>query len=145
MKHDLSTYAGQIANIKAVRARIAAAAYKPPFPTPRIVSSSNWTRRPLWMSDDIHFDWHVMAFKRVMATAAHIRWLKRRCRQLGCDYDDIRSESRRDEIIPFRQRLYYEMHKEFPDLPWVRIGQAMGRSDHSAAIWGAAKYEAGLK
>lgn len=132
MNHDLTTHAGQIANIKAVKARIAAAAYRPPLPKPRIVSSSDWTKRPMWMSDDIQFDDHIMRYQRYKATAIHIRWLRNRCNEMDASYQEVVGYSRSRDIIPVRFQLMWEM-RNLLNISLPQIGKAFGGRDHTSA------------
>lgn len=145
MNHDLSTYAGQIANIKAVKARIAAAAYKPPVliappPKPRAKISNDWTRRALWMREDIHFDWHVMSFKVQDRTAPHIKWMRARCVELGVTYAQMIGVRGKDNIAHVRIQMYAEMKESFPDISYPQIGRAFGNRDHSSVISGIKRW-----
>lgn len=140
MNHDLTTHAGQISHYAAVRARIAAAAYKPPNPRKTTITS-DWTRRPMWMSDDIEFDYHVLLYRIEKACAPHIKWLKRRCIELMLDYDDIIGDRRYRELIKPRFRLIWEMKQKFPELSLPQIGRAFGGKDHTSILNAIRRWE----
>lgn len=141
MTHPLSlnTHAEQIAHYKAVKNRINNAKFRP-APQPPVITydrshnrqSFEWTRRPMWMREDINFDEHVMVHRRVMATAPHIRWLRMRCREIGVDYDEVIGAKRTSDIVAARFQLIWEMRNKF-DVSFPQIGRAFGNRDHSSA------------
>lgn len=141
MNHDLTTRAGQIANIKAVRARIAAAAHREPK-TPATRTSQDWTRRPLWKKEDIHFDWHVLSFKVQDRTAPHIKWMKQRCVELGVTYAQMIGMRGNNEVSTVRMRMYSEMKEKFPELSYPSIAKAFGGRDHSSVYSGIRRWRA---
>lgn len=141
MNHDLSTRQGQINHYAAVRARIAAASYKTPTMAPKRVSSQEWTQRPQWMREDTSFDWHVMSFKVHDRTSAHIKWLRKRCPELGVTYAQMIGRRGNDKIAGVRVRLYHEMKFAFPHLSLPQIGRAFGGRDHTSVLSGIRRWE----
>lgn len=149
MTHPLSlnTHAEQIAHYKAVKHRINNAKFRP-APQPPVITydrsrtrqSFEWTRRPMWMREDINFDEHVMVHRRVMATAPHIRWLRMRCREIGVDYDEVIGHGRSGGIVGRRFQLIWEMRKSFK-LSTPQIGRAFGGRDHATILNSLKRHE----
>lgn len=142
---NLTTRADQIAHYAAVKRRIQSAAYKPPAliaqpPKPRAKISNDWTRRPLWMREDIHFDWHVMSFKVQDRTAPHIKWMRTRCVELGVTYAQMIGVRGKISVTYVRMQMYAEMKELFPDISYPQIGRAFGNRDHSSVISGIKRW-----
>lgn len=142
---NLTTRADQIAHYAAVKRRIQSAAYKPPAliappPKPRAKISNDWTRRPLWMREDIHFDWHVMSFKVQDRTAPHIKWMRTRCVELGVTYAQMIGVRGKISVTYVRMQMYAEMKEAFPDISYPQIGRAFGNRDHSSVISGIKRW-----
>ncbi len=143
MNHDLTTHAGQIANIKAVRARIAAAAYRSKSNAkPKPLISSEWTKRPMWKQQDLQFDWHVLSFKVQDRTAPHIKWMKQRCVELEVTYGQMIGMRGSNEVAIVRMRMYSEMKEQFPELSYPSIAKAFGGRDHSSVHSGIRRWRA---
>lgn len=137
MTHNLTTHADQTAHYAAIKKRIQMAAYKPPvLIAPRVVTSNDWTRRPLWMREDIHFDWHVMSFKVQDRTASHIKWMRIRCVELCVTYAQMVGVRGNNSVAWIRMQMYAEMKERFPDISYPQIGRAFGNRDHSTVISG---------
>lgn len=136
MNHDLTTLAGQISHYAAVRARINAAKYTP---VKVHIVENRW---PEWKRKATYFDWHVLPFKVESKTAPHIKWMKKRCRELGYSYSDIRGRRGNDEICIARMRMYWEMKNQFPHLSFPEIGAAFGGRDHTTILSGVKRWEA---
>jgi len=138
--HDLTTYAGQYAHIKAVKARIASAAYRPKKPkietvkTFKVKQSEYWDI-PLWKAHRIQFNDHIIRWQ-MRSFSTNTDWLRDRCRELGVDYGDIVSASRARPLAKVRQRLMYETHMRFPELSLPQLGRMFGGRDHTTLIHG---------
>lgn len=135
MNHDLTTRAGQISHYAEVRARIVAARYVPA----KIHTVEN--RWPEWMRKATYFDWHVITFKIENRTAPHVKWMKKRCRELGASFSDIKGNRGNAELSNVRMRMYWEMRKNFPNMTLAEIGFAFGGRDHTSIFHGINKWE----
>lgn len=136
MNHDLTTHAGQISHYAAVRARINSAKYTP---VKVQIVENRW---PEWKRKATYFDWHVITFKIESKTAPHIKWLKKRCRDFGVHFRDIKGDRGSPQLTIIRMRLYWEMKKEFPKMTFLEIGFAFGGRDHSSVHHGIKRWEA---
>lgn len=150
MNHDLTTHAGQIANIKAVRARIAAAAYRPkPVQTNEVtvvrhVKKSEYWDLPTWKTQRTYFNDHVNRW-RMRSMQPNTDWLKDRCDYLGVSYDAIISHSRNRELVKVRHQLMYEINVKFPELSLPQIGKMLGSRDHTTILHGIRVYKERIK
>lgn len=136
MNHDLTTRAGQVSHYAEVRARIRAARY---VPTKNHIVQNRW---PEWKRKSTHFDWHVLSFKVYARMSPHVKWMRRRCVELGVTYSDMVGSRGSDRVSCIRMRMYWEMKNEFPLLSLPQIGRAFGGRDHTSVLSGIRRWEA---
>lgn len=138
----LSTRADQIAHYKAVRQRIHQAAYKKPVLAivPAVKSSHQWTRRPMWRREDIHFDDHVIRWK-IRQIYTPTDWLRDKCREYGVSVHHIIGPQRRRAIAKIRFQLIWEMNEAF-QLTLPQLGRIFGGRDHTTMINSLKRWEA---
>lgn len=149
MNHDLTTHAGQIANIKAVRARIAAAAYRPkPIKTDEVtivrhVKKSEYWDVPTWKLQRTWFDDHVKRWQmRLVSTPSD--WLRDRCKDVGITYEVMTGHSRRRELVKIRQMLVWEAYNKF-GMSLPQLGRMFGGRDHTTILHALRRHEGRLK
>lgn len=137
--HDLTTYAGQIAHIKAVKARLNGVK-KPqpkPLPKPRFIDPvspvcPSVSLRPLWKCHSVYFNDHVMRY-RMRAVSTPADWLRDRCQELGYDYKEIIGRSRKRDTVNCKHRLIYEASQKFT-LSLPQLGRVFGGLDHTSIL-----------
>lgn len=143
--HDLTTYAGQYAHIKAVKARLNAGKPKPkPLPleiTKTVkVKQSEYFEIPTWKLQKLFFDDHVIRWQ-IRGFSVPSDWLKNRCIEIGVEYKDMVGYKRARVFSIPRQRLMYEVNKEFPHLSLPQIGRMFGQRDHTTILHGLRAHE----
>lgn len=141
MNHDLTTHAGQISHYAAVRARIAAAAYKPQKPKISIEDEPEIKDDdPIWLKEKTYFDDHVNRWRmRVVYTP--MDWLRDRCKELDVGVHFITGPQRNKAISRLRFQLVWEMNERF-QLSLPQIGRIFGGRDHTTIINALARWEA---
>lgn len=133
---NLSTRSGQIAHYAAVKHRIENSRR---LPTPPIKQEP--TRPPTWMTGNVNFDWHVLSFKVYARMSPHVKWMRKRCVELGVTYSDMVGSRGSDRVSCIRMRMYWEMKNEFPLLSLPQIGRAFGGRDHTSVLSGIRRWE----
>lgn len=102
---------------------------------------------PLWDYEAIHFDQHVLDFRRHLwqlaeRTSSPTRaYVKDRCKELGVSYADIIGPDRRRCISNLRHLLMWEVKTKF-GLSFPAIGRLFGGRDHTTALYSVSKIEA---
>lgn len=97
--------------------------------------------RPLWRTQALSFDAHVLAYQWHLAHARANRaqeYIKARCIELGADYVKVTTKGRTTrDITGHRQLLMYELKTKF-QLSYPRIGREFG-VDHTTALHGVTR------
>lgn len=117
-------------------------AFKPQKAVPVLTVVHRAPERPLWRTQGISFDAHVLAYQWHLAKikANPIQeYIKQRCVELGADYAKVTSKGRTThDITGHRQLLMYELKTKF-HLSYPRIGREFGGCDHSTALHAVAR------
>jgi len=98
--------------------------------------------RPLWRTQAISFDAHVLSYQWHLASIKANRaqeYIKERCIELGADYARVTKKGRTSrDITGHRQLIMYELKTKF-NLSYPRIGREFGGCDHSTALHAVAR------
>lgn len=97
---------------------------------------------PLWQTQAISFDAHVLAYQWYLAETKANRaqeYIRQRCVELGADYAKITDKRyKHRDITGPRQVIMYELKTKF-QLSYPRIGRELGGLDHSTILWGVTR------
>jgi hypothetical protein len=98
--------------------------------------------RPLWKTQAISFDAHVLAYQwnraKIKANRAQ-EYIKERCVELGVDYAKVTDKlCKQRDITGPRQLIMFELKTLF-QLSYPRIGRELGGLDHSTVLWGVTR------
>ncbi|MCB5205026.1 hypothetical protein LH464_21400 [Neorhizobium sp. T786] len=107
---------------------------------------------PMWRREEMHFDWHVEAYRtskevlrigRLSTMRAHVR---SRSMELGFSYSVIASGKRESRAVSkVRHQLIWEIKTSIdPSISWCDIGRLFGL-DHSSAINAFRRYKQRLE
>jgi hypothetical protein len=111
-------------------------AFKPTKAVPVLTVVHRAPERPLWRTQAISFDAHVLAYQwnRAKIKANPVQeYIKARCVELGADYARVTKKGRTSrDITGHRQLIMYELKTKF-HLSYPRIGREFG-CDHSTAL-----------
>lgn len=116
-------------------------AFKAPKAVPALTVVYRAPERPLWRTQAISFDAHVLTYQWHLAKTKANRaqeYIKARCVELCADYAKVidRRYKKRD-ITGHRQLLMYELKTKF-QLSYPRIGREFGL-DHASAIYAVSR------
>jgi hypothetical protein len=104
-----------------------------PEPSVRIVRINHV---PEWKRRWVNFDAHVQAYQWYRANLGAkkaVVYIKRRCEELGADYDLVVGPNKSNPIVAVRQVIMFELRTEMKiSLP--EIGRVFGGRDHSTVI-----------
>jgi Mor family transcriptional regulator len=111
-------------------------AFKAPSTVPVLTVVHHAPERPLWRTQALSFDAHVLAYQwnRAKIKDNPIKeFIKARCVELGADYARVTKKGRTSrDITGHRQLIMYELKTKF-HLSYPRIGREFG-CDHSTAL-----------
>jgi hypothetical protein len=103
-----------------------------------VVVSAPSVDRPAWQIRSTDFDQHVKAWEkyRVSFKANRYReYVKKRCAELGLEYEDVTGPSLKRYLTGPRQLIWYEM-KTHLGLSYPRIAREFGERDHTTIMAG---------
>lgn len=112
-------------------------AFKDPKAVPLLTVVQSLPERPLWRTERISFDAHVLSYQWHLASIKANRaqeYIKSRCVDLGVDYAKIIDKRwRHRDITGPRQLMMFELKTKF-QLSYPRIGREFGGLDHSTVL-----------
>jgi Mor family transcriptional regulator len=117
-------------------------AFKAPSTVPALTVVHRAHERPLWRTQAISFDAHVLAYQwnlaKIKANRAQ-EYIKERCVELGADYAKVTDKRcKQRDITGPRQLIMFELKTLF-QLSYPRIGRELGGLDHSTVLWGVTR------
>lgn len=117
-------------------------AFKAPSAVPVLTAVHRTPERPLWRTQALSFDAHVLAYQwhlaKIKANRAQ-EYIKDRCVELGVDYDKVTDKRcKQRDITGPRQLIMFELKTQF-QLSYPRIGRELGGLDHSTVLWGVTR------
>lgn len=117
-------------------------AFKAPAAVPMLTVVHRAPERPLWRTQALSFDAHVLAYQWHLAMIKANRaqeFIKDRCVELGVDYAKVTDKRcKQRDITGPRQVIMYELKTQF-QLSYPRIGRELGGLDHSTVLWGVTR------
>lgn len=139
---NLSTHAEQLAHYAAIKRRLYGGKPKPK-PKPLLmevvktvtVKQSEYWEIPTWKLHRVFFNDHVIRWQ-MRGFAVPSDWLRNRCKEIGVEYKDMIGHKRARSVSIPRQRLMYEVHKQFPELSLPQVGRMFGGRDHTTILHG---------
>lgn len=137
---NLTTRAEQLAHYAAIKRRLHGGK---PKPKPLLLEStktvtvkqSEYWEIPIWKLHRVFFNDHVIRWQ-MRGFSVPSDWLRDRCKEIGVEYKDIIGHKRARAVSIPRQRLMYEVHKQFPDLSFPQVGRMFGGRDHTTILHG---------